>query len=129
MGVWRGVHYVHRKVLFSMRHLYAKADPDINPSLTLPVLVVAGGFMDQEKGFRDLKLRSLGKGHFFSVFICCCSPSPLLSVGFLLVFWILTLLIIKSSQLVDCVGCWFIVIFTVAVVVHALLDLSSMLSL
>lgn len=35
--------------------------------------------MDQEKEFRDLKLRSLGKGHFFSVF-CCFSP---LSVGLL----------------------------------------------
>lgn len=42
--VCRGVHYVHRKVvLFSMRCLCAKADPDTNPSLTLPVLVVAGG--------------------------------------------------------------------------------------
>lgn len=83
MGMWRGVHYVYRKVvLFSMRHLCAKADPDTNPSLTLPMLVVAGGFMDKEKGFRDLKLRSLGKGHFFSsVFICCCSPP--LSVGLL----------------------------------------------
>lgn len=92
MGVWRGVHYVHRKVvLFSMRHLCAKADPDTSPSLILPVLVVAGGFMDQEKGFRDLKLRSLGKGHFFFVFICCCPPPLFLSVGLLLVFWILTL--------------------------------------
>lgn len=76
VGVWRGVHYVHRKVLFSMRHLYAKADPDINPSLTLPVLVVAGGFMDQEKGFRDLKLRSLGKGHFFFCFYMLLLPLP-----------------------------------------------------
>lgn len=83
MVVWRGVHYVHRKVvLFSMRHLCAKADPDTNPSLTLPVLVVAGGFMDQEKGFRDLKLRSLGKGHFFFLFLYAVAP-PLLSVGLL----------------------------------------------
>lgn len=47
--------------------------------------------MDQEKEFRDLKLRSLGKGHFFlfSVVFPLC----------LLVFWILALLIIKNSQL------------------------------
>lgn len=75
VGVWRGVHYVHRKVvLFSMRHLCAKADPDTYPSLILPVLVVAGGFMDQEKGFRDLKLRSLGKGHFFFCFYMLLPP-------------------------------------------------------
>lgn len=96
VGVWRGVHYVHRKVvLFSMRHLCAKADPDTNPSLILPVLVVAGGFMDPEKGFRDLKLRSLGKGHFFffCFYMLLLPPSPFC----LLAFWILTLLTIKSS--------------------------------
>lgn len=35
--------------------------------------------MDQEKGFRDLKLRSLGKGHFFLFSVAF----PPLSVGLL----------------------------------------------
>lgn len=88
------------------------------------MLVVAGGLMDQEKRFRDLKLRSLEKGLFFPCFYMLLLPLPLC----LLVFWILALLIIKSSQLTAWAALVY-VIFTVAVVLHALLDLSSMLSL
>lgn len=38
--------------------------------------------MDQEKGFRDLKLRSLGKGHFFFLFSVAFPPFVCWSFGF-----------------------------------------------
>lgn len=47
------------------------------------MLVVAGGYMDQEKGFRDLKLRSLGKGHFLFFCFYMLLRAPPLSVGLL----------------------------------------------